>query len=237
MPGTTMNQYRVIACPPDCNGTTFNSRRGQATLLEATANCGEPFAEAVEAAGFGVVLVAEDGWIIFANSAASELMRRREGLRSASGWLAAATAEVTVRLRAFIASGAKLLNGAPPPSATIALEREHRRPLFAQVVILRRHRRETPGAAPPAAAAIFIMDPERYAVPWLDAFSALYGLTAAEMRVLDQIVDGKGLVAAARTLRVTEATARTHLQRIFDKTGTKRQTELLCRYFKGMPPG
>ena len=42
--------------------------------------------------------------------------------------------------------------------------------------------------------------------------------------------------ATAAKLGVSEATARTHMQRIFEKTGTNRQTELLCAFFKATLP-
>jgi DNA-binding CsgD family transcriptional regulator len=63
-------------------------------------------------------------------------------------------------------------------------------------------------------------------------FSARFGLTAAETRVLGEIIGGKGLLAAAARLNISEATARTHARRIFDKTGTQRETELICRFFE-----
>ena len=54
-----------------------------------------------------------------------------------------------------------------------------------------------------------------------------YHLTAAECRVLREIVQGSGLVDTARTLRVAVSTARTHLQHIFEKTTVKSQAELV----------
>ncbi len=63
-------------------------------------------------------------------------------------------------------------------------------------------------------------------------FAARFGLTAAETRVLGAIIDGKGLLAAAERLNIGEATARTHARRIFDKTGTHRQPELIRRFFE-----
>ena len=58
--------------------------------------------------------------------------------------------------------------------------------------------------------------------------SALYGFTAAEARVVAELVSGSDVVAAAANLNVTPATIRTHLKRIFAKTGTFRQAELVA---------
>ncbi len=53
-----------------------------------------------------------------------------------------------------------------------------------------------------------------------------FGLTPAENRLLQCLLDGLALKEAALRLGVARTTARTHLQRIFDKTGVRRQTEL-----------
>lgn len=53
-----------------------------------------------------------------------------------------------------------------------------------------------------------------------------FGLTAAERRLLVHLLDGLALKEAAARLGVANTTARTHLQRIFDKTGVRRQTDL-----------
>jgi DNA-binding CsgD family transcriptional regulator len=55
----------------------------------------------------------------------------------------------------------------------------------------------------------------------------LYGLTRAEERLLHFILDGLGLFEAAERLGVSRNTARTHMKRIYAKTGTHRQAELM----------
>ncbi|MGH6851925.1 MAG: helix-turn-helix transcriptional regulator, partial [Methylocella sp.] len=64
-----------------------------------------------------------------------------------------------------------------------------------------------------------------------------YRLTPAETRVLGEIIGGSGLVAAAANLGITEKTARNHTTRIFEKTSTARQTELIRRFFVSALPG
>ena len=41
------------------------------------------------------------------------------------------------------------------------------------------------------------------------------------------VVRGRGLKACAKLIGISEPTARTHLRRIFEKTGTKRQADLV----------
>ena len=54
-----------------------------------------------------------------------------------------------------------------------------------------------------------------------------FGLTTAEATFALEIIQGQGLKACAKRLKISEPTARTHLQRIFEKTGTRRQAELV----------
>lgn len=53
-----------------------------------------------------------------------------------------------------------------------------------------------------------------------------YGLTPAEARLLDILCAGASMPQAAMQLGVARTTARTHLQRIFDKSGARRQSDL-----------
>ena len=78
-----------------------------------------------------------------------------------------------------------------------------------------------------AAALIFITDPEARAEPSAQNLQQLYDLTPAETRLATILAQGKNIVEAATELGVTQNTARTHLKHIFQKTGMKRQSELV----------
>jgi DNA-binding CsgD family transcriptional regulator len=56
---------------------------------------------------------------------------------------------------------------------------------------------------------------------------ALYGLTRAEARIAHALLDADRLADVAENLGVTLSTVRTHLQRAFEKTDTRRQSELI----------
>jgi DNA-binding CsgD family transcriptional regulator len=57
----------------------------------------------------------------------------------------------------------------------------------------------------------------------------LYGLTRGEATLAASLMRGKSIEEAARELFISPHTARTHLKRIFMKTDTHRQTELVIR--------
>ncbi len=56
---------------------------------------------------------------------------------------------------------------------------------------------------------------------------AVFGLSDAQMRLAESIVAGNDIVSTAQDLGISAATARTHLQRMFDKTGVRSQTALV----------
>lgn len=61
-----------------------------------------------------------------------------------------------------------------------------------------------------------------------------YGLTAREVAVLMPMIEGRTLQEIADTLGIGAATVRTHLNRIFAKTGTNRQAELVALILKSL---
>ncbi len=65
-------------------------------------------------------------------------------------------------------------------------------------------------------------------VPSPQVLMGLFDLTPAETRFAIGLLQGASVQETARQLGITLATGRTYLVRIFDKTGTHRQSELLA---------
>ncbi len=61
----------------------------------------------------------------------------------------------------------------------------------------------------------------------LDMARVVYGLSEAQAAVAREISDGHDLAAVSERLGISQNTARTHLRRMFDKTGARSQTALL----------
>lgn len=66
---------------------------------------------------------------------------------------------------------------------------------------------------------------ESYAV---EAVAAAFALTPREAEFLRHLAAADGLANAAEAMRVSRNTAKTHLGRIFEKTGTRSQTALMA---------
>jgi len=78
-------------------------------------------------------------------------------------------------------------------------------------------------------ARLLIADTERgHNVP-REVLRALFGLTETESRVAWQLANGDSPEQAAERLAIAPSTLRHHLERIFVKTGTRRQSDLVRR--------
>jgi DNA-binding CsgD family transcriptional regulator len=117
------------------------------------------------------------------------------------------------------------------PSTTgqhaIALPDEEGSGLIANVLPLEWRDGRNPLASLPGVAAVIIQNPVDFAAPPMEAFAGLYGLSSAERKVLEHIADGKPPQETADHLGISVNTVKTHLQKIFAKTNTGRQADLI----------
>ena len=61
----------------------------------------------------------------------------------------------------------------------------------------------------------------------IEQAATIYGLSPAQVRLARLIVDGHDLASASEILEVSINTVRTHLQRMFDRTGARSQVALI----------
>ena len=74
---------------------------------------------------------------------------------------------------------------------------------------------------------MFVQKAGHDASPALEMLTEQFELTPAEVRVLDTIMDHGGVAEVARALKLSPATVRTHLRHVFEKTGVRRQADLV----------
>lgn len=81
---------------------------------------------------------------------------------------------------------------------------------------------------------IFLCDPKQQQVADPTILQETYGLTRSEAVVASKIVDGYSLEDIAEDLGVETSTARSHLKRVFTKTDTHRQSDLVRLLMQGL---
>jgi DNA-binding CsgD family transcriptional regulator len=74
--------------------------------------------------------------------------------------------------------------------------------------------------------AVLVRNAERGYSLCAERLKEYFGFTPAEARLAAALIDGSSVVEAARQLSISVNTARTHMKHIFEKTQTRRQTEL-----------
>lgn len=100
-------------------------------------------------------------------------------------------------------------------------------PHVAHVLPLNAGARRRARTAYAAVAAVFVRKATVQHASALEAIATLYRLTPTETRVLLGIIEVGGAPQVAEAFGVTESTVRTHLKRVFEKTGAARQADLV----------
>jgi DNA-binding CsgD family transcriptional regulator len=86
---------------------------------------------------------------------------------------------------------------------------------------------------PRASAVVFVSDPELKPRMPTELLARLYGLTPRQAELASRLAQGDTIDTAAEAFGISRNTARSHLRLIFDKTDTKRQTELTRLLYAG----
>jgi DNA-binding CsgD family transcriptional regulator len=172
-------------------------------------------------------LVGSDGRVMYANAQGEAMFRVGALLYQSRGTLAVRNIQSDRALKEVIAAAAMGDARATGSGASVPLPGRDGDNYVAHVLPLGAGARRQAGAKYSAVAAVFVRKAELELPHPVQALANRYRLTAAETRVLLAIVENSGVHEVARALEVSEATVKTHLQRIFDKTGSARQAELV----------
>ncbi|HUR32507.1 MAG TPA: helix-turn-helix transcriptional regulator [Vicinamibacterales bacterium] len=181
---------------------------------------------ALDTLDVGIVLVRAPADIVYANRHAEAIATRADGVSLASRTLqitdAAADARLRLSILAATATAATADHGAPITAPRRSLARPYQ-----LMVSPLRHGARTMAGLPVPHAMIVIIDPEHQRPISPRVFESLYGLTRREAALAEVLSRGESLQTAAAKLGMRYETARSHLRRVFDKTGTSRQSELV----------
>ena len=121
-------------------------------------------------------------------------------------------------------------------SGTLSITRPSGAPPL-NVVIVPLHIKTERFAEQGPIAAIFVTDPDMplHSSNQQQQLRELYSLTAGEARFAAWLLQGKSVDEAAVAMGITVNTARAYLKRIYQKTGVRRQPELMRLLLLGLP--
>ncbi len=172
-----------------------------------------------------VMLTTADGSILYANKAAEDMFANDGSLAKTGGKLKAKVHASRIALTSALRDASlsdQVLGGS---GIGIPLSRPGQPAAVAYVLPL------SPGTAraafKPATVAVFVSTSISASPPPDGVLIALYDLTPAEARVVLAVVEGQTRDATLEKLNVSENTLKTHLNKIYKKTGTGNVAELI----------
>lgn len=185
------------------------------------------FADTLDGLDVGLCLVDAEARLIHANTAGQDMIEARDILHEIRGHLAACDPTVNRTLQDFFAAAGQ--ENAFLGADGIALPmigRDGKRHV-AHALPLTSGARRRGGVAYSAVAALFV----RRAALMLPSRSEVIGkafkLTPTELRVMLAIVERGGVPEVAAALGVANTTIKTHVRRLFEKTGAARQADFV----------
>lgn len=194
-------------------------------LLDIQSATAATFGAVVDACGVPIVVVDADRRILHANGAAAALeegfpLARRGGIvrvgeptadRALAMAVTQAAADESMIGRRGLAIPVRQSDGVLHVLHVLPLARRASRPI----------------PASDAAAAIFVASTATQHNPIGKVLAALFDLTPAEVGVFDLVAQGRSVSEVAVMLGIGVSTVRTHLARLFEKTGVSRQVDLV----------
>lgn len=186
------------------------------------------FAAALDGLRAGLLLVDGRGRIVHANSAGLGLLADGGVLRVVGNRLTSSDGQTNndlgeiLRLAGDGDAAAVGVKGIALPLTGRDGERH-----VAHVLPLTSGARRRTGANHGAVAAMFVHKATITIPSPPEAIAKTYRLTPTELRVLLAIVDVGGVPEVAEALGVADTTVKTHLGRLYGKTGTGRQADLV----------
>ena len=184
-------------------------------------------ADTLDGLSSALFLVDADGKVMHANASGQAMLQTQEVVRAPGARLTATELQADRALQDVIAAAALGDAIGTARGASLPLRGPKGENHVAHVLPLGFGRRREAGANYFAVAAVFVRKAEFELTHPVEALARRYKLTAAEMRVLMAIVEVGGVPEVAEALEISQATVRTHLSRLFDKTGTNRQADLV----------
>ncbi len=176
----------------------------------------------------GAMLVAENGCPQLANQTALAILQKRDGISLVRTGLVADRASDTRLLHKLLQEAISSPQSGEPKESPITLER---RSAHSSLIV-----RVIPGpglecwtGTEQKTALLKLYDQDLGLVVDERALITLYGLTRSEAGLATHLIQGQSIEDAAAGLFISAHTARTHLKRIFMKTDTHRQPELVVR--------
>ena len=215
-------RYRLSLVVPHLRRAVLIAQMFDLRLAESAS-----LAETLDALSVCMFLVGDDRRIVHANAAGWSLLEANDVVRAASGRMFACDARDDRALRAVLIASGQGDAALGTAGTAMPLTGTSGNRYVAHALPLTSGARRIAGVTGGAAAALFVRPAELAVSSRSELVAKTFKLTPTELRVLLAIVDVGGIPEVATALGVAESTVRTHVGRLFEKTGASRQADLV----------
>lgn len=184
-------------------------------------------ADTLDGLAAGMLLVDAAGRIVHANAEGHLILQADDYLRSVGGRLAARDPKTDHILADIFSSAGSGDAALGIKGIAVPLTGHDGASHVAHILPLTSGVRRRAGRAYAAAAALFVHKASLNTPSPPEVIAKTYGLTPTELRVLLTVVEVGGAPEAAVALGVASETVKSHLSRLYHKTGTHRQADLV----------
>jgi DNA-binding CsgD family transcriptional regulator len=184
-------------------------------------------ADTLDGLSAGMCLVDAGGRVVHANIAGYAILGVGDILRAVDGRLVACDAQVDQTLREIFAAAGQGDAALGTLGIAVPLIGKDGERYVAHVLPLTSGARRRAGRTYTAVAALFVRKAALVVPSAFEVIGKTFKLTPTELRVLLAIVEVGGVPEVASALGVAVTTVKTHLGRLFEKTGTTRQADLV----------
>lgn len=221
-PADSEVRYRLQLIVPHIRRAVLIARMFDLRLAESAT-----LAETLDALSVCMFLVNDDRSITHVNAAGSALLETGDVLRAAGGRLFACNAQDDRTLRAVFAAAGRGDAALGSAGTAMPLAGRSGNRYIAHALPLNAGTRRLAGISSFAVAALFVRRADLEPSSRSGLIAETFRLTPTELRVLLAIVEVGGVPEVATALGVAETTVRTHVGRLFEKTGASRQADLV----------
>jgi DNA-binding CsgD family transcriptional regulator len=208
-----------------------------ADLLDARALHSDMLSTTFDLLTVGIILVDAKARIVHANGIGRQYLDQRSAVRRDGDYLSCSDPRATVELSQAIKTASNGSTGTLPPSGiALPIAPVGGLDLAAWVLPLNGGLRNQLATSFAASAAVFLQQLGNVSPFPGELFVKRYGISPAECRVLMMLTQGMTVREAASALGISEPTAKTHLQKLFQRTGTDRQADLMRLAMSALAP-
>jgi DNA-binding CsgD family transcriptional regulator len=174
----------------------------------------------------GVLMLAADGGVHYANVAAQQIFRARDGIALRRGALEFTSGTATAKFGAAMAAlrGLRESDVAETNHSDFMVPRRSGEPSYSVSV---RPLLARVGETDATVALVFVHDPLIRNMTAVDLLQQAFGLTPAEAKVANALRLGYSPDDFARQSELSSNTVYTHIRRLKEKTGSTRMAELI----------